>query len=193
MRARHVLVGSTVTFLALAGLPAVAQAAPVVPARAVLAANEFPAGSTGYSVRSEVGEPAGELISDTACGAAEHRVDKALAGAHSTDAKARRGALDLETSVIERPMATVMRGVITTCSAKLRYGTRAIVKPLPADLSRHQGFTVSTGDNQTLIAVVEVRGASVGVQVSGTSATPADPAAFWQLVRAQVAKVERQP
>jgi len=191
MRARHLLAGSTVAVLTAVGLPGIAQAAPIVPAQAVLAAHEFPAGTTGYTAKAEVGEPAGQLVSDSACGRAEHAVDQRLEGARSTDTSARRGALTLESSVIDRPMAAVMRDTFSVCTAGLR--ERPVPAALPADLARHKGFVVRMADGRALVGVVDVRGASVGVSVDGPASAPADEAAFWQVLRAQVAKVERQP
>lgn len=188
MRARHLLGGSTVAVLAAICLPGIVQAAPVVPAQAVLAAREFPAGTTGYTAKTEVGKPAGTLASDSPCGRAEHAVDQRLAGARSTDAQVRRGALTLESSVIDRPMSATMRNTFTTCAAG-----RAVPEALPADLARYQGFVVRVGGGQSLVGVVDVRGASVGVSVDGSSASPADEGAFFLVLRAQVAKVERQP
>ncbi|TWS25112.1 hypothetical protein FK268_07795 [Tsukamurella sputi] len=193
MRVRHLLAGSTVAVLAAVGLPGLAQAAPIVPAQAVLAAHEFPAGSTEYKARAEVGEPAGQLVSDSVCGRAEHAVDQRLEGARSTDASARRGALTLESSVIDRPMSATMRNAFTTCAASTPASSRLLPSALPADLSRYQGFVVRIGAGQALLGVVDVRGASVGVSVEGGSSSPADEGAFFQVLRAQVAKVERQP
>ena len=193
MRARHLLAGSTVAVLAAVGLPGIAQAAPVVPAQAVLAAHEFPAGTTGYKATAEVGEPAGTLVSGSACGRAEHAVDQKLEGARSTDAQVRRGALTLESSVIDRPLSAAMRNVFTTCAAGTPAAGRSLPAALPTDLARYKGFVVRVGGGQAMIGVVDVRGASVGVSVEGTSSSPADEGAFFQVLRAQVAKVERQP
>lgn len=170
-----------------------AAAAPIVPSQAVLAAQEFPIGSTGYKVSSDIGSPADKPDGDTPCDRASYDVEKAVAGVKSTDAKAVRGPQRLEASVISRPMAGVMRQLFATCTTQFRYSTSAAVAPLPADLSRYTGFIVRSPKQRSLIGVVDVRGAAVGAEVDASGSAPVDEDAFWQLLRAQIAKIERQP
>ncbi|GAA1014682.1 hypothetical protein [Tsukamurella strandjordii] len=191
MNTRHLVAAASIAGAVVIGLPAVAQAAPVVPAQAILAANEFPFGSVEYKVSSEIGAPPVKVTGDSSCERASYDLDKRLEGAKSTDAEAVRGSSKLEASVNDRPMADAMRTVFRVCGAEL--GVQLAIAPLPADLSRYNGFVFLSESRDSAIGVVDVRGAAVGVSVDGRGNQPADTDAFWQILRAQVAKVERQP
>ncbi|ADG78385.1 putative protein OS=Tsukamurella paurometabola (strain ATCC 8368 / DSM / CCUG 35730 /CIP 100753 / JCM 10117 / KCTC 9821 / NBRC 16120 / NCIMB 702349/ NCTC 13040) OX=521096 GN=Tpau_1767 PE=4 SV=1 [Tsukamurella paurometabola] len=191
MIARRLAAVGALTLAALSA-PALAQAAPIVPSQAILAAHEFPFGSTRYKVTSEVGSPA-KSSGETACDRASYAVDKRMEGTRTTDASAERGATELEASVNERPMADAMRTVFQTCGTQFGIRDRIALLPLPADLNRYNGFVFISVARDSYIGVVDVRGAAVGVSVNSRGDQPADGDAFWQTLRAQVAKVERQP
>ena len=59
-------------------------------------------------------------------------------------------------------------------------------------MSRYGAITAATEGGTTLEAVAEVRGITIQVLVDA-SPDGADHATFWELLRAQIAKVERQP
>ena len=60
----------------------------------------------------------------------------------------------------------------------------------PPDLARMAPSVTRTRDGRLLQSVVDVRGMSIAVSVTG-SQKPADSATFWQLLRTQITKVEK--
>ncbi|MBS4104572.1 hypothetical protein [Tsukamurella paurometabola] len=61
---------------------------------------------------------------------------------------------------------------------------------VPRDLARVRTRVVTTSTD-TIQGWADVRGATVSVNLFGIDGAAADREAFWQLLRAQVAKVER--
>lgn len=199
MRLRNLLTGSTVAVLAAVGLPAAAQAAPVDTAHAVLAAHEFPAGTTGYTVETETLTPIGDSAapgavggsSPTACERNMGRMFERMDGARVTEARAVRGTTRVEAALLNRPLTALMMETFPTCEAALSPSERSAVPAAPADLARLRPFIFR--DEDELQAWVDVRGVAINVTARSTNRSSADADAFWQLLRAQVAKVERQP
>ncbi|BDD83057.1 hypothetical protein TPB0596_28200 [Tsukamurella pulmonis] len=190
MRARHLVAGTTVAVLAAVGLPGVAQAAPVVPAQAVLAAHEFPAGSTGYTQKSSIESAASVPSAKTPCTTATYEAEKATAGGRSTTATARRGSTVLDASVIDRVVIDKAIEIGRACTDDGPMpGTRLSA---PADLARYRTVFSSNAGGRELIGFIGVRDSTVRVDAVSVR-DRADFDAFWQTVRAQVAKVERQP
>ncbi|MET9328612.1 hypothetical protein [Tsukamurella sp. NPDC003166] len=194
MRVRHVLVGTTVTLLAVAGLPAVAQAAPVDPARAILSAAEFPAGTTGYAVEHETIRTTDDVNGPTRteCDRRLVAAAKKIDGAPATTAKVTRGSVGVESAVVGRSFTAEVTSLTTACDAESDTRIRSVVLPAPQDLARFRTFVLQYAGN-SFQGWVDVRGATVTVDVSSRGSAAADRDLFWQVLRAQVAKVERQP
>ncbi|WEL94780.1 hypothetical protein P1N98_07865, partial [Tsukamurella tyrosinosolvens] len=70
--------------------------------------------------------------------------------------------------------------------------TPTTILAAPDDLARLKPFIMAVGRN-TLQAWVDVRGTTVIVEAEGKKDAAADSEVFWQTLRAQVAKIERQP
>ncbi|KXO92078.1 hypothetical protein AXK56_02985 [Tsukamurella pulmonis] len=176
-------------------VPGTAHAAPVNTAQAVLAAHEFPLGSTGYKVETETLEPLDEpQDASPAAGPCGRFIDamfQRLSGARVSDASAVRGGTEINATVLSRPMARFMADGFPTCEAALDPRSRSTVLAVPADLARLNPFLFRDADE--LQGWVDVRGISVNVIASATKGSAVDTDAFWQTLRAQVAKVERQP
>ncbi|KXP05669.1 hypothetical protein HWD35_03380 [Tsukamurella tyrosinosolvens] len=190
MRLRTLVAGSTVAVLAAVGLPAAAHAAPVVPARALLTAAEFPAGSTHYAAGAR-SPSAGVAGSESAqCAKERAMLESSLRSGSASDAVAIREQTQILVSVIDRPLSASIAGYATRCATPA--GAWTDPESIPSDLRGFRPRVVSTGP-EDLRGWVDVRGATVGVVVAGVDGTAADREAFWQLLRAQVAKVERQP
>ncbi|MBS4104608.1 hypothetical protein [Tsukamurella paurometabola] len=113
-------------------------------------------------------------------------------GAHASTAKVRRGPVRVESVVVDRPFTTAVADLTAACEAEEAPHSRSKVLSAPADLARFRTFLTQYG-NSSFQGWVDVRGATVTVDVmsSGTAADSRD--LFWQVLRAQVAKVERQP
>ena len=173
----------------LAAFPAAAQASPVSTSRAVLTEHEMPAGSSGYTVRTATARVPSATVPDTACDRAGRRADVALAGSTGTEATARRAGDTLRVEVSDRPGVAVARDVITSCNADPGVVPASEVAP-PPDLARMAPSVTRTRDGRLLQSVVDVRGMSIAVSVTG-SQKPADSATFWQLLRTQITKVEK--
>ncbi len=197
MRARHVLAGSTVAVLATVALPAAAQAVPVIPARAILAAHEFPSGSTEYSRNAgprldSSDRPTGDPSRFTPCqrslAAMYARVDRTT----SAEATARRSSTKLDVTVIGAPVLDSTRELYRTCNADFPPAERTRDLAAPADIARVRPYIVANGHHE-LIAWVELRGITLHVDAWTTGGGTPDHDAFWHLLRAQIAKVERQP
>lgn len=194
MRVRHLLAGSTVAVLAAVGLPGVAQAAPIVPAQAVLAAHEFPVGSSGYTVEHETIRTTDEVNGParTECDRRLVAGAKAIDGAHATTAKVTRGNMTVETAVVDRSFTAEVSALTTACDAESSSLGRTVILPAPADLARFRTF-ITRYATASFQGWVDVRGTTVSVDVSSRGDAVAEPDLFWRTLRAQVAKVERQP
>ncbi|GAB3126108.1 hypothetical protein GCM10027289_01390 [Tsukamurella serpentis] len=188
MRARVALSATTVAVAATVGLPAVAQAAPVDPVRAVLAAHELPMGSKDYMVAAPVTLPpaAPAPAGDSPCDRATHAVDRAAAGARAVEAEAWRGDTHFYSSVVTRPITTSYKARENVC------GERSVVLTPPADLARFP-VSIRRVGTQRYEGLADVRGATVSVIASSPEAKPLSTETFWEVFRAQISKVERQP
>lgn len=192
MRLRNLLAGSTVAALAAVALPAAAHAAPVVPAQVVLAAHEFPVGTTGYSVENETIRTTDDVNRPTRTECDRRLVAgaKRIDGAHASTAKVTRGPVRMESAVVDRSFTTEVSALSAACDAEQAPSSRSVVLPAPADLTRFRSFLTQYG-GMSFQGWVDVRGATVTVDVTSSS-SDADPRdLFWQVLRAQVAKVER--
>lgn len=178
------------TALAVAALsvPALAQAAPVVPSQAVLAANEFPAGSFDYKVFRDTFPAAGSAEAGTSpCGIATRELERMLAGVSVVEAEAWRGST-LFYSVVGRPVKDLQSKQTGACLPS----TQAVRQQIPVDLAR-VNLTVTRSGSQRIEGSADVRGVTVGVVGSAPDGKTLDTDTFWQVLRAQIAKVERQP
>ncbi|GAA1073076.1 hypothetical protein [Tsukamurella spumae] len=192
MIARRLSVIGTVALATLAVVPGVAQAAPVNTARTILAAHEFPLGSTGYKVETETLKPFDEPDNaNTPCSRFIRTMFERLGGAQVTNAQVTRGTTEVEVAVVNRPMAALMAEGFPTCEAQVDPRARSTVLAAPGDLTRLRPFVFRDADEMQ--AWVDLRGISVNVTATTKNRGPADAETFWQTLRAQVAKVERQP
>lgn len=176
-----------------AGLPAVAQAAPVVPARAVLAAHEFPTGTSGYVVENETINTSDEVSEPTRTECDRRLVAgaKAINGAHASTAKVSQGSTRVESAVVDRSFTAAVAELTAACEAESSPSSRSIVLPAPADLAGYRTL-LTQYSGTSFQGWVDVRGTTVTVDVM-SHGNGADRDVFWQVLRAQVAKVERQP
>lgn len=189
-RTRFASAAALVAALAATGtaLAPAASAAPVGP-NLVLTKAEFPAGSTDY----RTGAPAhSQLTPDEgpspACTAAVERVNRSSAGAQGVSATARNGYSLMLSSVLTPAQTSVWRAATKAC------GGPAAELAVPGDLARLNPVVLtyrSGGRIDAIEGVADVAGRTVDVYVRGLSATPANTARFWQVFRAQVAKVEK--
>lgn len=196
MNVRRRVAGAAAAAATIISLPALAHAAPVVPHQAVLAAHEFPTGSTGYKVEREtLTSPDGlpeDSPTDSVCGTKLNALARVLEGTEIVEAEAVHGTTELEASVLNRTI-TAARGAATeACRADVAAADRPTILAAPDDLARLKPFIMAVGRN-TLQAWVDVRGTTVIVEAEGKKDAAADSEVFWQTLRAQVAKVERQP
>lgn len=187
----RVFLGSTVAVLAVACFPAVANAAPVNPGRALLSQSEFPAGTFGYEAGR--GRPSTGLDSGKTpqCAAKSRDLDRRLDTVAAADARAGIGSTTLLVYIVDQPLSTAIGDVVRSCDEN---GDMVRVAPaaIPADLRRLSPFVLSSAKTD-LQGWVDVRGVTVSVNAFGPDRGAADTEAFWQTLRAQVAKVERQP
>ncbi|ADG78386.1 putative protein OS=Tsukamurella paurometabola (strain ATCC 8368 / DSM / CCUG 35730 /CIP 100753 / JCM 10117 / KCTC 9821 / NBRC 16120 / NCIMB 702349/ NCTC 13040) OX=521096 GN=Tpau_1768 PE=4 SV=1 [Tsukamurella paurometabola] len=190
MNTRHLIVGAAIAGAVSVGVPAVAHAAPVVPAQAVLAAHEFPFGSTGYETNQSVEKAPTKPSGTTPCDLKEYEAEKTLTGARSADAQVDRGETTLAASILDRPIINTIRDLRRDCGSRFVREGRPLA--VPADLTRYKADVFTFAEGQLLDATVEVRGVTVSVMAVNEK-NPADFDGFWQTLRAQVAKVERQP
>ena len=192
MIARRFVAAGAIALATLGIVPGVAQAAPVNTARAILAAHEFPLGSSGYKVETETLEPFDEPDNaSTPCSRFIRTMFERLGGAQVTSAQAGRGTTEVEVAVMNRPMAALMAEGFPTCEAQVDPRARSTVLAAPADLTRLRPFVFKDADE--IQAWVDLRGVSVNVIATSKNRGPADADAFWQVLRTQIAKVERQP
>lgn len=192
MIARRFAAAGALGLATLTFVPAVAQAAPVNTARAILAADEFPFGSSGYKVETEMLDPFDEPEgSSTPCSRFIRSMFERLGGAQVTSAQSVRDTTEVEVAVINRSMASLMAEGFPTCEAQVDARARSTVLAAPADLTRLHPFIFKDADEMQ--AWVDLRGVSVNVIATSKSRGPADADAFWQVLRTQIAKVERQP
>ncbi|CAM3748178.1 hypothetical protein TSST111916_04405 [Tsukamurella strandjordii] len=187
---RFAAVGA-LTFAALS-IPALAQAAPIVPAQAVLAANEFPLGSTGYKTDDATIDFNGDESANTACDRAVRDAVKSISGVKAVSAEVLRGTTKIESGVVGRAYTARVAEIDVTCDADSSGNARPQKLAAPPDLARYRTH-ITTYRGSSIDSWVDVRGVTVSVQAHGTDGTPVDADAFWQTLRAQVAKVERQP
>ncbi|WP_019203353.1 hypothetical protein [Tsukamurella sp. 1534] len=196
MQIRRLVAGTTVALATAAGVPAVAAAAPVSPSGAVLAAHEFPSGSTGYKVEKEkLSELAGvpeKGEGGSPCATKADALAKALDGAEVVEAEAKRGSVEFEASVIGGRLTTANRDAVTACRSSLPAEKRTVAREAPADLTHLRPFIFAVGDSE-LQGWADVRGVTVLVSAEGEKGAAVDSEGFWQTLRAQIAKVERQP
>lgn len=190
MRLRNLLTGSTVAVLAAVGLPAAAQAAPVVPARALLTATEFPNGSSHYTPGRRTPSAGIGGLDSADCAARRARLNDDFRRSTFADAVALRGRSAILVSIIDRPLAPRIADTATRCNGSSVPQAASVA--IPADLQRLRPRVLSTGADD-IRGWADVRGTTVGVIVEGEDGAAADRDAFWQLLRAQIAKVERQP
>lgn len=167
-----------------------ASAAPVGP-NLLLTKAEFPAGSNDYRTGAPRPSKLGADDNPTpACIAAIERVNRSSAGAQGVSASARNGYSIMVSSVLAPVQAGVWRSATQAC------GGPAAELPVPGDLARVNPvvLTYRTGGRvEAIEGVADVAGRTVDVYVGGLSQTPANTERFWQVFRAQVTKVERQP
>ncbi|CAM3827103.1 hypothetical protein ACXYTP_02205 [Tsukamurella ocularis] len=192
MIGRRLVVAGAIALAAPALGPGVAQAAPVNTTRTILAAHEFPLGSNGYKVETETLEPFDEPgNTGTPCSRFIRTMFERLGGAQVTSAQVIRGTTQVEVAVVNRPMAALMAEGFPTCEAQVDPRARSTVLAAPTDLARLRPFVFKDADEMQ--AWVDLRGISVNVTTTTKNRGPADAETFWQTLRAQVAKVERQP
>ncbi|BDD83061.1 hypothetical protein TPB0596_28240 [Tsukamurella pulmonis] len=196
MNVRQWAAGSAVATATVVFLPALAQAAPIAPQQAVLAAHEFPLGSTEYKVEREtLTSPEGlpsEPAAQSQCATKLDALSKALDGAAIVEAEAVRGTTELESSVLDRTVTTARSDASKACMQEVTGEDRPTILDAPQDLARLNPFLFAMGRN-TLQGWVDVRGVTVIVEAEGKDGGAVETEAFWQTLRAQVAKVERQP
>lgn len=172
-------------------LPGVANAAPVQPRAAIVSAGELPAGSSGYTLSTKVAQPPTKPARDTPCDRMAHRIETALAGSTTVEVSATRGTDEIHVGISEGSGVSTARDVITACNTDPGVVPQATVGA-PSDLARLAPFITRTRDGKLLQATIDLRGVSVTVYVVNMDRS-VDSSIFWQVLRAQVAKVERQP
>lgn len=192
MRVSRVLAGTTEAVLATVGLPAVAEAAPVNLSRALLAADEFPLGTSGYTVALDTLRISGvvDAVASTECDRKVDATFRHAEGARFVSAKVRRGTTGIESMVVDRRITAAVSDMTTTCDAATDQRSRPVVLPSPADLTRLHPYVVQYGKG-SVQGWADVRGTTVTVDLSDSRGTDRD--LFWQTFRAQIAKVEKQP
>lgn len=171
-------------------IPALATAAPVQPSRALLTAAEFPSGTTNYT--AERTTPSAGIGGPESADCAHRRdaLEAEFKAAGSATAAALRGRSTIRAAVIDRPVASRATEFAMRCPAP---GTPApIALGVPSDLQHARPSILSSGAD-FLSSWADVRGTTVLVLAIGEDGAPADRDAFWQTLRAQIAKVERQP
>ncbi|KXP09727.1 hypothetical protein AXK57_12835 [Tsukamurella pulmonis] len=191
MIARRIAAAGALALAATASVPALASAAPVQPTRALLTADEFPAGTTDYTLENR--SPSAGLPSSSEspkCSAQREDLDQRLRGITSANAVALRRANEILVYVLDRPVTTQIADLATHCAIP-GMGV-ATPRAVPGDLARVRARVVTTSPD-TIQGWADVRGATVSVNLFGIDGAAADREAFWQLFRAQIAKVERQP
>lgn len=177
--------------------PATAYATPVAPARALLSQAEFPEGSTGYTREDRADlttseRPTGDPARYTPCERSFATMFGVLDDASAAEATARRGTTRLGVTVIDAEVLRHARELFRTCNAEYPPDQRTRELATPADLAGVRPYLVANGRHE-LIAWVQLRGITIHVDAWVIGGQALDTAAFWQALRAQVAKVERQP
>ncbi|ADG78384.1 hypothetical protein [Tsukamurella paurometabola] len=178
--------------LALAALsaPALAQAAPIVPSQAILAAHEFPFGSTSYQLKDETIDFTGaESADDSPCERSLRDAMAAIAGTKAMSAEAKRGTTTISSAIVARSYTDRVAKIDEACDDG---AARQQNLAAPPDLARYTSH-ITTYRGSSIDSWVDVRGVTVSVQVYSSGSNAVDSEAFWQTLRAQVAKVERQP
>ncbi|GAA1014678.1 hypothetical protein GCM10009551_102220 [Nocardiopsis tropica] len=188
MTIRSVLAGGSVAVVAAAALPAIAQAAPVVPKDAVLTAQEFPPGSHDYKTFPMTFPAVGTRPANSSrCAVKTHELQQRLAGSSAVEAEAWRGDTMYYASVFGRPVAEVLGEQNVACDMSPR--ERRV--PAPADLARVNPTAFRSG-SQRIEATAELHGVTVGVVGTSPDGKVLDTDTFWEILRAQIAKIERQ-
>ncbi|WP_019203352.1 hypothetical protein [Tsukamurella sp. 1534] len=173
-------------------VPALAQAAPVKPARALLDQFEFPPGSIGH-VAGNASPRVGDGESNAPrCAALSRDLDRRLSSVTSAEARAGIGGTALLVYILDRPLSGPIAGTVLTCGAQYLGPKPVADTAIPSDLRGRNPAVVRTGTTD-LQAWVDVRGVTVSVNVISTDRTPVDRNLVWRLLRDQIAKVEKQP
>ena len=191
MTARRALVTVVIGAAIASIFPATAYAAPVVPARAVLTAAELPSGSKDYMVFpiAALPAPTGPAPNTSSqCETASHALQTSLAGVPAVEAEAWHGDTHFYASVVGRAATAKFTAQDSACGET----ANATRLPVPADLVRLDPVLLRVNTHR-ITGMADVRGATVGVIASSPDDRPLSLDTFWQVFRAQVAKVERQP
>lgn len=192
MTLRRLITGTSVLVTVLAVGSSPVHAAPVDTARAILGAAEFPPGAVSYTAASETLTPRARAAGTTRCDIESFTAERSLSGALSTDASVRRGTADLRVGIISRPTVAALVRVERACASDPRFADRGRPVAAPADLAHYRSRITRMPGGGSYFAVVDLRGVSVQAGVAHAS-TPDDVEAFWRILRAQIAKVQRQP
>lgn len=194
MRLRNLLAGSTVAVLSAVGLPGMAHAAPVEPARAILTAAEFPIDSgRSYRVTHTVNHAparASGLTTD-GCELAGVRMMSAAAGSRSSEAMAFQGRTYASVQLTDRALVAPILATIDACRTTPNADVPVLIGT-PAEFTRYRLIAGTASHGKELNGWAEVRGVTVQVVVDA-SPNPADYATFWRLLRTQLTKIEKQP
>ncbi|TWS20191.1 hypothetical protein FK529_08725 [Tsukamurella asaccharolytica] len=164
-----------------------ASAAPVNKSL-VLTQAQFPAGSVDY----RTGQLSGSAISlkpsaPQPCKDAANRLNGATANAQSAAASARNGYSFMTAGILSPAQGGLWRGLAQACSG------RVAELAVPGDLARYNPAIITYGAAEGATAIegaADVDGYTVNVFVRGLSETPANADRFWQVLRAQIQKVE---
>lgn len=192
MTCRTAAIG-TVVLAAACLFPATAQAAPIAPSRAILTPSEFPSGSSGYRlIRTTAPSiPKASGLTDNPCELAAMRLRLAAADARSAEAVAHRGKTYTSVELTDRDLVQKTREVIEAC--RPNGGDTLAVVSTPAEFTRYRVYVGTTGSGgKEIQGWAAVRGVTVQVIIDSAPGGP-DFETFWQLLRTQIAKVERQP
>ncbi|GAA1073066.1 hypothetical protein [Tsukamurella spumae] len=191
MTAHRALATVVVGAVIASTFPATASAAPVVPARAVLTAAELPSGSKDYMVFPIAALPAPNGPGpnrSSPCETASYALQRAVAGAQAVEADAWRGDTHFYASVFGRAATAEFTAQDSACGET----ANATRLPVPADLVRLDPVLLRVNAHR-VTGMADVRGATVGVIASSPDDKPLNLDTFWQVFRAQIAKVEKQP
>lgn len=191
MIARRFGVAGVLAVSVVAAAPVVANAAPVQLHSAIVSARELPVGSSEYALSTTLAPVPEKPTRDAPCDRTAYRVKTSLAGSKAAEVSATRGDDGITVRISDRPGVRDSRDVITACNTDPGVVPQVTVDP-PSDLARHTLLITRTRDGKLTQAVVDLRGISVTVAVVNMNRA-IDSSTFWQVLRTQVAKVERQP
>lgn len=173
--------------------PAMSTAAPVDPTRAILSAAEFPIDTGTYRVTHTVNRApttSSGLTAD-ACESAGVKMMNAATGSRSTEAMAFQGKTYASVELTDRALVTPIRATIDACRTTPNADVPVLIGT-PAEFTRYRLIAGTASHGKELNGWAEVRGVTVQVVVDA-SPNPPDYDTFWRLLRAQIAKIERQP